>query len=183
MAQNLFLEKDNPVDFLYLDRNRISSLMGQLSDRGMLVGLKSVVAKSEGREGTAGGSIAVAKAEGKASRILSESAEETYDPFWTHAYSFLKDLESNFAVPLDQARMGSLVKFDAFIQFLDLKSCAISGNRQCMHFCTPLTRRLPKPVPRFLERRDENSGSNRRRVRTRLRSVLKSLNKSRTYCI
>ena len=40
---------------------------------------------------------------------------------WTHAYSFLQDLEANFAVPLETARMGSLVKFDALVQFLDLK--------------------------------------------------------------
>jgi hypothetical protein len=46
MAQSLFLEKDSPVDFLYLDRQRISSLIGQLSDRGTLIGLKSVVAKA-----------------------------------------------------------------------------------------------------------------------------------------
>lgn len=121
MAQSLFLEKDNPVDFLYLDRNRVSSLIGQLSDRGMLIGLRSVVGKIEGKEASAGGSVAVAKAEGKTSRTVSESQEETYDPFWTHAYSFLRDLEANFAVPLDQARMGSLVKFDAFVQFLDLR--------------------------------------------------------------
>jgi hypothetical protein len=121
MERSLFLEKDSPVDFLYLDKHRISSLIGQLSDKGMLVGLKSVVGKSEGKEGTAGGSIAVAKAEGKASRTHSESQEATYDPFWTHAYSFLRDLEENFAVPLDQARMGSLVKFEALIQFLDLR--------------------------------------------------------------
>jgi hypothetical protein len=67
MAQSLFLEKDTPVDFLYLDRQRISSLIGQLSDRGMLIGLKLVLGKSEGKEGTASGSIAFAKAEGKAS--------------------------------------------------------------------------------------------------------------------
>lgn len=121
MVQSSFLEKDSPVDFLYLDRNRLSSLIGQLSDRGMLVGLRSVLGKVEGREGTAGGSIAVAKAEGKVNQSHSESTEETYDPFWTHAYSFLRDLELNFAVPLTQARLGSLVKFEAFIQFLDLK--------------------------------------------------------------
>lgn len=121
MAHSLFLEKDNPVDFLYLDRNRLSSLIGQLSDRGMLIGLRSVVGKAEGKEASAGGSVAVAKAEGKTSRTFSESQEETYDPFWTHAYSFLRDLEANFAVPLDRARLGSLVKFDAFVQFLDLR--------------------------------------------------------------
>jgi hypothetical protein len=121
MAQSLFLEKDSPVDFLYLDRQRIASLVGQMSDRGMLVGLKSVVQKSQTKEGKASGTIAVAAAEGKLSGTASESAEETYDPFWTHAYSFLADLEANFAVPLETARMGSLVKFDAFIQILDLK--------------------------------------------------------------
>jgi hypothetical protein len=121
MAQNSFLEKDSPVDFLYLDKQRISSLIGQLSDRGTLIGLKSVVAKSQSKEATAGGTIAVAKAEGKTSRSSSESSEETYDPFWTHAYTFLQDLEANFAVPLDRARVGSLVKFEGLIQFLDLK--------------------------------------------------------------
>ena len=121
MARSLFLEKDSPVDFLYIDRNRVASLIGQLSDRGVLVGLRSVLGKSVGKEGTAGGSIAIAKAEGKASTTHSESAEETYDPFWTHAYSFLRDLETDFAVPLEQARLGSLVKFEALIQFVDLR--------------------------------------------------------------
>jgi hypothetical protein len=121
MAQSLFLEKDSPVDFLYLDRQRITSLVGQLSNQGMLVGLKSVFQKSQSREGKAGGNAVVASIEGKLSGTSSESSEETYDPFWTHAYSFLQDLEGNFAVPLEHARMGSLVKFDAFVQFLDLK--------------------------------------------------------------
>jgi hypothetical protein len=121
MAQSLFLEKDSPVDFLYLDKQRISSLIGQLSDRGMLIAFRSTVAKSQSSEGMAGGTIAVAKAEGKTSRTTSESAEETYDPFWTHAYTFLQDLEANFAVPLETARMGSLVKFEALVQFLDLR--------------------------------------------------------------
>ncbi|MGO4879418.1 MAG: hypothetical protein ACLP59_01190 [Bryobacteraceae bacterium] len=121
MAQSSFLEKDSPVDFLYLDKQRISSLIGQLSDRGVLTGYKSVVAKSQAKEGTAGGTALVAKAEGKLSRTSSESAEETYDPFWAHVYTFLQDLEANFAVPLGKARMGSLVKFSALIQFLDLR--------------------------------------------------------------
>jgi hypothetical protein len=121
MAQSLFLEIDSPVDFLYLDRQRIASLVGQLSDRGMLVGLKSVTQKSQSKEGKAGGTVVVASAEGKLSGTSSESSEETYDPFWTHVYSFLQDLEANFAVPLETARMGSLVKFNALVQFLDLK--------------------------------------------------------------
>src|ERR1019366_2995505 len=121
MAQSLFLEKESPVDFLYLDQQRIASMVGQLSDRGMLIGLKSVTKRSQSKEGKAAATAVVAKAEGKISGTSSESSEETYDPFWTHAYSFLQDLEANFAVPLETARMGSLVKFDGFVQFLDLK--------------------------------------------------------------
>jgi hypothetical protein len=121
MAQNLFLEKDSPVEFLYLDRQRISSLIGQLSDRGMLVGLKSTFQKSQGKEAAAAATAIVARAEGKVSGSSSEASEETYDPFWAHAYSFLQSLEANFAVPLDKARMGSLVRFEGLVQFLDLK--------------------------------------------------------------
>ena len=121
MAQSLFLEKDSPVDFLYLDRQRIASLMGQLSDRGMMVGLKSTFQKSQSKEGKASSTVVVASAEGRISGTSSESSEETYDPFWTHAYSFLRDLEDNFSVPLDRARMGSLIKFDGLVQFLDMK--------------------------------------------------------------
>lgn len=122
MAQSLFLESDNPVDFLYLDKQRISSLIGQLSDRGMLTGIKSAVAKSHTTEGTADiGIPLLAKTEGKHSRTSVESQEETYDPFWVHVYTFLQDLEANFAVPLGRARLGSLVKFNALVQFLDLR--------------------------------------------------------------
>ncbi len=121
MAQSLFLEKDSPVEFLYLDRQRIASLTGQLSDHGMLVGLKSVAQKTQSKEGTAEGNLGVAKAGTKLAGTSSESSEETYDPFWAHAYSFLQDLEANFAVPLEAARIGSLVKFNGFVQFLDLK--------------------------------------------------------------
>jgi hypothetical protein len=122
MAQSLFLESDSPVDFLYLDKQRISSLIGQLSDRGMLTGIKSAAAKSHTTEGTADlGIPLLAKTEGKHSRTSVESQEETYDPFWAHAYTFLQDLEANFAVPLGRARLGSLVKFSAFVQFLDLR--------------------------------------------------------------
>ena len=122
VAQSLFLESDNPVDFLYLDKQRISSLIGQLSDRGVLTGLKSVVAKSHATEGSADlGIPLLAKTEGKHSRTSAESQEETYDPFWMHVYTFLQDLEANFAVPLGRARLGSLVKFRALIQFVDLR--------------------------------------------------------------
>jgi hypothetical protein len=121
MAQSLFLEKDSPVDFLYLDKQRIASLIGQLSERGVLIGLKSSVTKSQSKEAKAGGGVVVAKAEGSSSRTSSESAEETYDPFWTHAYTFIQDLEANFAVPVETARMGSLVRFEALVQFLDLR--------------------------------------------------------------
>jgi hypothetical protein len=118
MAQSLFLEKDSPVEFLYLDKQRISSLMGQLSDRGVLTGLKSVFSKSQERRG---GQQFSGCRKGKISRTSSESAEEVYDPFWLHAYTFLQDLETNFAVPLETARLGSLVKFEGLVQFLDLK--------------------------------------------------------------
>lgn len=88
----------------------------------MLTGLKSTVVKTINREGQAQGAIpGVAQIGGKRSRTSQESAEETYDPFWTNAFSFLRDLEVNFAVPLNKARMGSLVKFDAFLQFVDLR--------------------------------------------------------------
>jgi len=87
----------------------------------MLIGLKSTNQKTQTKEGKATGNIAVAKAEGRLSGTVSETSEETYDPFWTHAYSFLQDLEANFAVPLETARMGSLVKFDGLVQFVDLK--------------------------------------------------------------
>jgi hypothetical protein len=117
VAQSLFLEKESPVDFLYLDRQRIASLIGQLSDRGILIGLKSLIQKSQSKEGKASSSVVVASAEGKVSGTSSESSEETYDPFWTHAYSFLQDLEANFATPLETARMGSLVSLTVSSNF------------------------------------------------------------------
>jgi hypothetical protein len=58
---------------------------------------------------------------GKRGRVAGESAEETYDPFWTNAFSFLRDLEENFAVSLATARLGSLVKFEGCLQFLDMR--------------------------------------------------------------
>ena len=60
MAQSLFFEKDSPVEFFYLDRQRIASLAtlaGQLSDHGMLVGLKSVAQKTQSKEGNAEGNF------------------------------------------------------------------------------------------------------------------------------
>ena len=88
----------------------------------MQTGVKSSVAKSHTSEGAADLSVPlVFKTEGKHPRTSAESKEDTYDPFWAHVYAFLQDLEANFAVPLSQARFGSLVKFSALIQFLDLK--------------------------------------------------------------
>ena len=115
-------ENDNPVEFLYLDRQRISSLIGQLSDRGVLTGLKEVVSKTRNREEQ--GKVAlpgVVDFSGRRSRSSAESSEETYDTFWTHAFSFLRDLEANYAVPVEKSRMGSLVKFEALLQFLDMR--------------------------------------------------------------
>jgi hypothetical protein len=77
MAQSLFLEKDSPVDFLYLDRQRIASLVGQLSDQGMLIGFKSTFQKSQSKEGKASTSAIVAGVEGRVSGTSSESSEET----------------------------------------------------------------------------------------------------------
>lgn len=122
MEQGLFLENDNPVEYLYLDKQRISSLIGQLSEKGVLTGLKSTVSKAVNREAQAGGTLpGLAQMGGKRSRTTSDSAEETYDTFWANAFSFLRQLEANYAVPLDKARLGSLVKFDAFLQFVDLR--------------------------------------------------------------
>jgi hypothetical protein len=121
MAQKSFLENDNPVDFLYLDRQRIASLIGQLSDKGQLTGLKSMASKTLQKEGGADASIGIAKLEGKRATTSGESVEETWDPFWTNAYSFLKDIEENFAMPLPDSRLGSMVSFEAFIQLVDLR--------------------------------------------------------------
>lgn len=121
MAQSLFLESDSPVDFLYLDKQRISSLMGQLSEKGVMTGYRDTVEKIRLREGQGGAALpGIVNVDVKASRTSSESSEETYDPFWAHVYTFLQDLEANFAVSLDNARLGSLVKFEAAIQFVDL---------------------------------------------------------------
>ena len=82
MAQSSFPEDDNPVEFLYLDRQRISSLLGQLSDRGVLTGLKQVVSKTLNREGQAKAGLAgVMDFVGRRSRTSLESSEETYDTF------------------------------------------------------------------------------------------------------
>lgn len=121
MAQSLFLESGSPVDFLYLDRNRLASLTGQLSEKGVLTALKSSVGKTQNTEGHVRGSVAVAATDVGRSQSLSESSEEIYDPFWTHAYTFLQDLVANFAVPLEKGRIGSLVSFQAVIQFVDLR--------------------------------------------------------------
>jgi hypothetical protein len=120
MVQSSFLESDNPVDFLYLDKQRISSLIGQLSNRGVLTAYKSIIGKASNLEGQLGASVGVAKADGKRSQSVVESAEETFDPFWTHVYSFIQDLEANFAVPLGEGHIGSLVKFEGLVQFLDM---------------------------------------------------------------
>ncbi len=119
--QSSFLENnENPVEFLYLDRQRIASLIGQLSDKGQLTGLKSSASKTLLKEGGGDASIpGVAKMEGKRATTSAESLEETWDPFWTNAYSFLKDVEGNFAVPIEKAKLGSMVKFEALIQFVD----------------------------------------------------------------
>jgi len=115
MEQSSFLESDNPVEYLYLDKNRISSLSGQLSEKGILTGLKSTVGTTVNREAQAGGAIpGVAQIAGKRSRTFNDSAEETYAPFWANAFSFLRDLEANYAVPLDKARIGSLVNLKHF---------------------------------------------------------------------
>jgi hypothetical protein len=88
------------------------------------------------------------------SRSSSESSKETYDPFWPHAYTFLEDLEANFAVPLDKARIGSLVKFEALIQFVDLKLLR--------NFWEPSVRAFlsssPKPPTRQQKRHQERRG-------------------------
>src|SRR5260370_3516069 len=122
MAQSCFPENDNPVEFMYLDKQRISSLLGQVSDRGVLTGLKQVVSKTLNREGQAkAGFPGVMDFVGRRNRTSLESSEETYDTFWSHAFSFLRDLEANYAVPVGEARIGSLVKFDALLQFLDMR--------------------------------------------------------------
>jgi hypothetical protein len=165
MAQSLFLEKDSPVEFLYLDRQRIASLAGQLSDHGMLVGLKSVAQKTQSKEGNAEGNLGVAKAGTKLAGTFSESSEETYDPFWAHAYSFLQDLEANFAVPLDVARMGSLVKFHGLVQFLDLKMMRNLWSQHSGHFF--LRPRVPdSPHLPPLGRRDGNNSDPNRKCQT-----------------
>lgn len=119
MARDLFLENESPVDFLYIDRNRVASLIGQLSDRGMLINLKQTVSRGSETQAAAGVKSLL---EGRMTRSAADLSEETYDPFWSHAYSFLRDLQLNFASPLrGESRFGSIVVTSGSLQIVDLR--------------------------------------------------------------
>lgn len=122
MAQDSSLENDLLVEFFYLDKLRLASFAGQLSDKGVPTSLKSLAAKTHKITGEASAGIpAIAAGKSGLDRTTAESVEQTYDPFWTHAYTFLRELEREYAEPLPTARMGSLVKFKALVQLLDLR--------------------------------------------------------------
>jgi len=84
--------------------------------------LKSLVSKSDKVAGEASAGIpAIASSKAGLDKTIGESQEATYDPFWTHAYTLIQELERNYTVDLEKARIGSLVKFEGFVQLLDMR--------------------------------------------------------------
>ncbi|GAA5786146.1 hypothetical protein YWS52_24690 [Chitiniphilus shinanonensis] len=111
-------------DFVYLDRDKLSSYSAQLFADGVLTGTKSSHQSTEhsGSKFDAGvkGLISAGGSDGES---IAKSLERHFDASWTLPINVLNALDENGMIrrSLDNARIGNLVLIKGNVQFVDLR--------------------------------------------------------------
>jgi|HubBroStandDraft_1064217.scaffolds.fasta_scaffold16844_3 hypothetical protein len=108
-------------DFLYIDRERISSLYAQLFPQGTLTSVKTTAQHGSSDDQSLGSDLKVIKGETKATDTESTGIEHTFDASWAIPIEVLARLNGLRLVrpSLGGAQLGTIAQLDGFLRIID----------------------------------------------------------------
>jgi hypothetical protein len=112
------------VDFLYVDRARVSTLYAQLFSEGILTNVTTTSQTTSTSDKNLGTDIKVVKADLKRSTAGLEGIEHTFDAYWSVPLDVLDELKGRALVlpSLQGAVLGSLVLCEGMLRVIDYPS-------------------------------------------------------------
>ncbi len=114
-------ESSSLIDFLYVDKERVDSLISQLRN-GTLRSVTKTIGTSEGSFMSGKGNIGVASGRIGSQNKTKEEASEEYDPYHSQVIGLLNDLSIAPLQSLPPVCSGKLVCIHAPIKIRDLHS-------------------------------------------------------------
>lgn len=117
-ATSEFFTHSTLIDFLYVDKHRVDSLISQIRN-GTLRSVAKTMGASESSSFSAKGTVAVAAAGYEKSNKSNSSATEQYDPYHSQIIQLLNDLNVPPLVTLPDPCAGKLVMINAPMQVRD----------------------------------------------------------------
>lgn len=115
---------DSLFDFIYLDRNRLSSYSAQLSDLGTLTSVKSVSNSSDRSIKNLNlGLPKLLEAGTIEEQALAQGLERNFDTWWMLPLNVMGMLQEHdlISTDLENANYGQLVLIEGSIRFVDLR--------------------------------------------------------------
>lgn len=120
-AQLELSESSSLIDFLYVDKERVDSLISQLRN-GTLRSVTKTIGTSEGSFMSGKGNIEVVSGKIASKNKTKEEASEEYDPYHSQIIGLLNDLSISPLQSLPSLCSGKLVCIQAPIKIRDLRS-------------------------------------------------------------
>lgn len=120
-AQLELSESSSLIDFLYVDKERVDSLISQLRN-GTLRSVTKTIGTSEGSFMSGKGNIEVVSGKIGSKNKTKEEASEEYDPYHSQIIGLLNDLSISPLQSLPSLCSGKLVCIQAPIKIRDLRS-------------------------------------------------------------
>lgn len=120
-AQLELSESSALIDFLYVDKERVDSLISQLRN-GTLRSVTKTIGTSEGSFMSGKGNIEVVSGKIGSKNKTKEEASEEYDPYHSQIIGLLNDLSISPLQSLPSLCSGKLVCIQAPIKIRDLRS-------------------------------------------------------------
>ncbi len=120
-TQSEFFENSSLIDFLYVDNERVDSLISQLRN-GTLRSVTKTIGTSEGSSISGKGNIEIVSGQMSSKNKNKEEASEQYDPYHSLLITLLNDLNISPLTMLPKSCDSQLVCIQAPIKIRDLQS-------------------------------------------------------------
>ncbi|WP_427112958.1 DUF6414 family protein [Megasphaera sueciensis] len=114
-------EDSTLIDFLYVDKERVDSLISQIRN-GTLRSVTKTTGTSEGSSISGNGSVGVVSGKYFSDNKSNEKSEEYYDPYHSQLINLLNDLAIPSLVEFPNPCIGKLVVIEAPIKIRDMRS-------------------------------------------------------------
>lgn len=116
------LSESQLIDFLYIDKSRVDSLISQIRS-GTLRSVTKTIGTSEGSSVSVNGGVPAVVSGGFNNSLKSqEKAAENYDPYHSQILDLLNDLSIAPLVELPEHAVGQLVVLNATVNIRDIRS-------------------------------------------------------------